>query len=97
MFITSDNDRLVLPEESEQMYAKAGEPKKLVVLNGYSHYEVYEGPAFDEVMAHSLRLVLQAHPTKVGQGQVNERGNQWLPQAFRTGRCTEKQEAQRWH
>ena len=54
MFITTDNDRLVLPEESEEMYAKAGEPKKLVVLNGYSHYEVYEGPAFEEVMAHSL-------------------------------------------
>jgi dipeptidyl aminopeptidase/acylaminoacyl peptidase len=54
MFITTDNDRLVLPEESEEMYAKAGEPKKLVMLKGYSHYEVYEGPAFEEVMTHSL-------------------------------------------
>ena len=56
------------------MYAKAGEPKKLVVLKGYSHYEVYEGPAFDEVMDHSLGLVLHPYSTKVGQGPVAERG-----------------------
>ena len=51
LFITSDNDRLVPPAESEALYARAGEPKKLVVLNGYGHYEVYEGEAFQEVMA----------------------------------------------
>ena len=50
LFITSDNDRLVPPQESEQLYARAGEPKKLVVLKGYGHYEVYEEPAFSEVM-----------------------------------------------
>ena len=54
LFITSDNDRLVLPEESEQLYAHAGEPKKLVVLKGYGHYEVYAEPAFSEVMSHTL-------------------------------------------
>ena len=54
LFITSDNDRLVLPEESEQLYAYAGEPKKLVVLKGYGHYEVYSEPAFSEVMAATL-------------------------------------------
>src|SRR5207247_574257 len=31
LFITTDNDRLVPPEESEHLYARAGEPKKLVV------------------------------------------------------------------
>ncbi len=50
LFITSDNDRLVPPEESEQLYARAGEPKQLVVLKGYGHYEVYVEPAFSEVM-----------------------------------------------
>ncbi len=50
LFITSDNDRLVPPAESEAMYARAGEPKKLVMLNGYGHYEVYEGEAFRQVM-----------------------------------------------
>ena len=54
LFITSDNDRLVLPEESEQLYAHAGEPKKLVVLKGYGHYEVYTEPAFSEVMDAAL-------------------------------------------
>jgi fermentation-respiration switch protein FrsA (DUF1100 family) len=46
LFITTDNDRLVPPEESVQLYARAGEPKKLVVLKGYGHYEVYIEPAF---------------------------------------------------
>ncbi len=54
LFITTDDDRLVLPEESEQLYAHAGEPKKLVVLKGYGHYEVYAEPAFSEVMAATL-------------------------------------------
>ncbi len=54
LFITTDDDRLVLPEESEQLYAHAGEPKKLVVLKGYGHYEVYVEPAFSEVMAETL-------------------------------------------
>ena len=54
LFITSDNDRLVLPEESEQLYAHAKEPKKLVVLKGYGHYEVYQEPAFSEVMTETL-------------------------------------------
>ena len=31
-------------EEYEAMYAKAGEPKKLVVLPGLRHYDVYQGP-----------------------------------------------------
>ena len=54
LFITTDNDRLVPPEESEHLYARAGEPKKLVVLQGYGHYEVYAEPAFSEVMRHTL-------------------------------------------
>jgi dipeptidyl aminopeptidase/acylaminoacyl peptidase len=54
LFITTDNDRLVPPEESESLYAKAGEPKKLVVLKDYGHYEVYAEPAFGEVMAETV-------------------------------------------
>ena len=34
LFITTDNDRLVPPDESEALYRRAGEPKKLVVLHG---------------------------------------------------------------
>lgn len=54
LFITTDNDRLVPPEESEHLYVRAGEPKKLVVLEGYGHYEVYTEPAFSEVMGVTL-------------------------------------------
>jgi fermentation-respiration switch protein FrsA (DUF1100 family) len=54
LFITTDNDRLVPPEESAILYARAGEPKRLVVLKGYGHYEVYAEPAFSEVMAATL-------------------------------------------
>ena len=50
LFITTDDDRLVTPEESIQLHARAGEPKKLVVLEGYGHYEVYMEPAFSRVM-----------------------------------------------
>jgi uncharacterized protein len=62
MFITSDNDRLVPPAESESLYARAGEPKKLVVLNGYGHYEVYEGEAFRQVMAAATDWYAQYVP-----------------------------------
>ena len=34
--------------------SNAGEPKKLVVLKGYGHYEVYTEPAFSEVMGATL-------------------------------------------
>jgi len=50
LFITTDDDRLVPPEESVALHARAGEPKKLVILRGYGHYEVYLEPAFSEVM-----------------------------------------------
>ena len=50
LFITTDDDRLVPPEESIALHARAGEPKKLVILKGYGHYEVYSEPAFSEVM-----------------------------------------------
>lgn len=54
LFVTTDDDRLVPPEESAALYARAGEPKKLVVLKGYGHYEVYMEPAFGEVMREAL-------------------------------------------
>ncbi len=54
LFITTDDDRLVPPDESEALYAKAGEPKKLVVLPGWGHYEVYTGEAFRQVIAPTI-------------------------------------------
>ena len=54
LFITSDQDRLVPPEESVHLYERAGEPRKLVTLKGYGHYEVYSEPAFSEVMRETV-------------------------------------------
>jgi fermentation-respiration switch protein FrsA (DUF1100 family) len=54
LFITSDDDRLVPPEESESLYSHAREPKKLVVLKGWGHYEVYAGEAFRQVIEPTL-------------------------------------------
>jgi dipeptidyl aminopeptidase/acylaminoacyl peptidase len=64
LFITSDDDRLVPPEESVALHARAGEPKKLVVLKGYGHYEVYAEPAFSEVMAATLAWYREHLPAR---------------------------------
>ena len=50
LFITTDDDRLVPPEESQALYDKAGEPKGLIVLKGFGHYQIYAEPAFSQVM-----------------------------------------------
>ena len=64
LIVTTDNDRLVPPEESEQLYAHAKEPKKLIVLKGYGHYEVYGDPAFSEVMTATLDWYRQYLPPR---------------------------------
>ena len=65
LFIATDNDRLVPAEETEAMYARANEPKKLVMLKGYGHYEVYGGEAFREVMNATLAWYGQYLPAKL--------------------------------
>lgn len=65
LLITTDDDRLVPPEESDALYAKAGEPKKLVTLKGWGHYEVYTGRAFEEVMGETVAWLQQHLPSRV--------------------------------
>ena len=65
LFITTDDDRLVPPEESLALHKKAGEPKGLVVLSGYGHYEVYTEPAFSEVMTPTLAWFDQYLPANL--------------------------------
>ena len=60
LFITSDDDRLVPPEESLALFDHAGEPKRLVVLEGVGHYEVYAPPAFETVM-HETTAWFEEH------------------------------------
>ncbi len=50
LLIAAGDDRLVPPEDCRSLFDKAGEPKKLVVLPGVGHYQVYAKPAFDDVM-----------------------------------------------
>jgi len=64
LFITSVDDRLVPPEESEELYSNAGEPKKLVVLKGVGHYEVYAEPAFSQVMDETVAWYQEYLPAK---------------------------------
>lgn len=64
LFITTDDDRLVPPEESAALHERAGEPKKLVVLEGYGHYEVYTDPAFTEVMDETLAWFRERLPPR---------------------------------
>ncbi len=66
LFITTDDDRLVPQEESEALYARAGEPKKLVVLPGWGHYEVYTGEAFRQVIEPTLAWYRQHLPARPG-------------------------------
>lgn len=62
LLITSDDDRLVPPDESEALYARAGEPRKLIVLKGWGHYEVYTGEAFRQVIEPTLGWYQQYLP-----------------------------------
>ena len=67
LFVTTDDDRLVPPQETEAMYARAGEPKKLVVLKGYGHYHVYVGEALRQVMDASISWCQLHLPAKQTQ------------------------------
>jgi uncharacterized protein len=62
MLITTDNDRLVPPEESAELFRRAGEPKRLIVLRGFGHYEVYADECFRQVMEHTLGWYRQYLP-----------------------------------
>ena len=54
LLITGENDLIVLPAEAEALYAHAGEPKKLSVIEGAGHYDLYTGEAFDTVMHETV-------------------------------------------
>jgi len=53
MWIRAGNDALVPIEESQRMYDRAGEPKKLVTIEGKAHEELYFDDGFEMVMRHS--------------------------------------------
>jgi len=53
LWIYPEEDTVVPVEESQSMYARAHEPRKLVALKGFKHYELYQGAGFKQVMNHS--------------------------------------------
>jgi len=54
MWLRAENDTIVPIEESRSMYQKAGEPKKLVILEGEVHHGLfYEAASFERMMTHS--------------------------------------------
>lgn len=58
LFIASDGDRLVPPQEMEALFERAGEPKKLVMLRGWGHYEAYSGEARRQIMGEAIAWYL---------------------------------------
>ena len=42
LFIHTDMDAVVPPEESLNMFERAKEPKRILIIEGYAHYDVYK-------------------------------------------------------
>ena len=53
LFIVAGNDGLVLNELTRELYDRAGEPKKWVVLPGLEHYETYAPEHLPKTLAES--------------------------------------------
>ena len=53
MWIVAGEDTLVPIGESESMYRSAGEPKKVVVLEGVTHHGLYHDAPFEDMMTES--------------------------------------------
>ncbi|WXG42031.1 MAG: alpha/beta fold hydrolase [Candidatus Freyarchaeum deiterrae] len=54
LLIQAEKDPIIPLGEARSLYEKAGEPKKLVTLEGVTHFQIYEGKGFEK----SSRLAL---------------------------------------
>ena len=54
LWIHVEGDWLVPMEQSIKAFQMAGEPKKLILLKGYRHHDVYQGPGLDEAKGHAM-------------------------------------------
>lgn len=52
LWLHGDADERVSMEESQSMYAKAGEPKKIVILPGLGHSDILTGPGLEQSLPH---------------------------------------------
>lgn len=64
LWIHTDNDELVPLFEAQSMFAKAREPKKLVVLENMIHEDVYEGDGFEQTMKHTTAWFQEHLPAR---------------------------------
>lgn len=64
MWIHTDKDKLVPLFEAQSMYAKARQPKKLVVLENMVHDDVYRGRGFDLVVQHTNAWFAEHMPAR---------------------------------
>lgn len=53
MWIYTEEDTIAPIEESRNMYRKVQEPKKLVGINEFKHYELYHGPGLESMMTRT--------------------------------------------
>jgi fermentation-respiration switch protein FrsA (DUF1100 family) len=59
------DDDLVPTDETEQLYAAAGQPKRKILLSGAHHHDIYTGEPFEAVMSSAvpwLRAGLAGEP-----------------------------------
>ena len=67
LFIHAGDDDLVSPDEARSLYARAGEPKRLVILPSVTHVDFYLGDALEQVTAVSLEWFHCHLPSPVEQ------------------------------
>jgi fermentation-respiration switch protein FrsA (DUF1100 family) len=54
LLIAAEHDVPTPPDEFRSVYAKAGDPKKLVVIEGIRHYDIYSGEPFELSVKEAL-------------------------------------------
>jgi fermentation-respiration switch protein FrsA (DUF1100 family) len=60
LIIAAEKDKVCPPAESDALFNRANEPKKLILLEGCSHYEAYEGNYF-KIGAEAVTAWFSSH------------------------------------
>jgi dienelactone hydrolase len=66
LWIHAGEDVLVPADESRRMYERAREPKKLVILEGLGHWDVYRDVGFEQVVQATLAWYREWLPVRAG-------------------------------
>ncbi len=52
LWIAAEHDTLLPVDQSRRMYEKAGEPKKLIIMEGEEHHSIYRDEGLNKLIAH---------------------------------------------